>query len=216
MTARGPGRPPAPWLVRCFEVLEDGRWREREVVLAAMMKVVPPGIALRQGQKGAGRGLTEQELIRRGARKLCTQALRSAKIEWQEMEGGVFMLRLKPVADPPPPMHLRPQRSFPQQFPQFDADDEDLTNPLGLLQALRARLASEEADEPHGVLWHDPESGLLEVWGPYQDAHQALLEAEAMMADFNQPKNNDGLPIVCIPIRMHGPVRPIQGKSGEA
>lgn len=42
--------PLAPWTLRMDEVLADGEWHELEQVLAAGVKMVPPGMAYRKGE----------------------------------------------------------------------------------------------------------------------------------------------------------------------
>jgi hypothetical protein len=90
-------------------------------------------------------------------------------------------------------------------FPQFDPDDPDLTHPAGLIRALRSRHEAAEAELPHAVLIHDPETDTTTAHGPYPTAHAALLAGEAMTADFNRPGHNDGAPITATVVRILAP-----------
>lgn len=44
------GTPLSPWSARMDDVLADGEWHELEEVLAAGVKIVPPGMAYRKGE----------------------------------------------------------------------------------------------------------------------------------------------------------------------
>lgn len=46
-----------PWTEAVLVVLADGQWHAREAVLAAGMRVVPPGVAFRDGETSRNRAI---------------------------------------------------------------------------------------------------------------------------------------------------------------
>lgn len=77
------------------------------------------------------------------------------------------------------------------------SDRERLRQDVGeLLADLHTIAFAEENSRPQLVVCYDPETKSFTAYGPYDDPESALVAAATMDAEFNQPKNNDGVPVL--------------------
>lgn len=97
--------PLSPQLARAYELLSDGEWHDREVILREIVKVITPGIAVRHAEmvrKTSGKGVAPAErkkprsqefLIASGKRSLARQTLRGSRIEHRTLDDGRVQVR---------------------------------------------------------------------------------------------------------------------------
>lgn len=106
--------PLTPWTAKIYELLADGQWHDREPVVAAAAKAVPPGRAKRTAEdervrergRRATKGLpplkprTDAELIQMGQRAIALLVLnRNRRIETRGRKGA-RQVRLLPRIAP--------------------------------------------------------------------------------------------------------------------
>ncbi len=111
--------PLSPQLERAYELLSDGEWHDREVILREIAKVITPGIAVRHAEvvrRTSGKGVAPAErkkprsqefLIASGKRSLARSALRGSRIEHRTTEDGRVEIR-DGSANPQPPTDDQP------------------------------------------------------------------------------------------------------------
>ncbi len=104
----------SPQLARAYELLSDGEWHDREVILREIAKVITPGIAVRHTEVvrlTSGKGVAPAErkkprsqefLIASGKRSLARATLRGSRIEHRTLEDGRVQVRDN-LANPAPP-----------------------------------------------------------------------------------------------------------------
>lgn len=109
----------APHMKRAAEILADGQWHNRDVVIEEMIKLIPPGqairhseeVRLRKRQARIAAGLPVRDtpqratdrsttfLVRTGARSLAMRFLNaSRRIEAERREDGTTWVRMREPA----------------------------------------------------------------------------------------------------------------------
>jgi hypothetical protein len=88
-------------------------------------------------------------------------------------------------------------------FPQFG--DDSFESPRSLIHSIMAWTAAGDAERPHAVLIHDTETHSRYIIGPFDNAYLANEEAVRLTEELNDPKNNDGKPIVLSVLEIQAP-----------
>src|SRR4051812_14216462 len=100
----------APWTQRALDVLADGSWHSEDSVMLEMVKLVPPGYAMRRAeqrrrnQRPERTGLGTQRAVPRsaeylrllGARAIAYEVLRTSKRMEQKTDVNGRWVRMKP------------------------------------------------------------------------------------------------------------------------
>lgn len=101
----------SPYMQRAMEVLADGEWHNEAQVLAEMMKLIPPAVAIRRAerrrvnQRAAARATTpatrqaqhDDETLRvMGARHIAQDSLRQSRSVEYRRAGNDRWVRLRP------------------------------------------------------------------------------------------------------------------------
>lgn len=102
--------PLSAYMQRAFEVLADGEWHQEQLILAEMVKVIPPAQAIRRAerrrvnQRASARLTTpparqadrDVETLRlMGARHIAQDSLRGSKSVEYRSDSGMRWVRLK-------------------------------------------------------------------------------------------------------------------------